>query len=42
MAPGALTLLVVGYTYLMGIPLGVLRPDDRALQEIEDALRIAE
>jgi class 3 adenylate cyclase len=33
---------VVGYTYLMGIPLGVLRPDDRALHEIEDALRIAE
>ena len=33
---------VVGYTYLMGIPLGVLRPDDRALYEIEDALRIAE
>ena len=33
---------VVGYTYLMGIPLGVLTPDDRALQEIEDALRIAE
>jgi class 3 adenylate cyclase len=33
---------VVGYTYLMGIPLGVLKPDDRALQEIEDALRIAE
>jgi class 3 adenylate cyclase len=33
---------VVGYTYLMGIPLGVLRPDDLALQEIEDALRIAE
>jgi hypothetical protein len=26
----------------MGIPLGVLRPDDLALQEIEDALRIAE
>ena len=33
---------VVGYTYLMGIPLGVLRPDDGALHEIEDALRIAE
>ena len=33
---------VVGYTYLMGIPLGVLKPDDRALHEIEDALRIAE
>ncbi len=33
---------VVGYTYLMGIPLGVLRSDDRALQEIEDALGIAE
>ena len=33
---------VVGYTYLMGIPLGVLKPDDHALYEIEDALRIAE
>ena len=33
---------VVGYTYLMGIPLGVLKPDDRALHEIEDALRVAE
>ncbi|MGB9250215.1 MAG: adenylate/guanylate cyclase domain-containing protein [Mycobacterium sp.] len=33
---------VVGYTYLMGIPLGVLTPDGRALHEIEDALRIAE
>jgi class 3 adenylate cyclase len=33
---------VVGYTYLLGIPFGVLRPDDHALREIEDALRIAE
>ena len=33
---------VVGYVYLLGIPFGVLRPDDRALHEIEDALRIAE
>jgi AAA ATPase-like protein/adenylate/guanylate cyclase family protein len=33
---------VVGYVYLMGIPFGVLRSDDRALHEIEDALRIAE
>ena len=32
----------VGYVYLLGIPIGVLRPDDRALREIEDALRIAE
>jgi class 3 adenylate cyclase len=32
----------VGYVYLLGIPLGVLRPDDHALQEIEEALRIAE
>jgi hypothetical protein len=32
----------VGYVYLLGIPFGVLRPDDRALHEIEDALRIAE
>jgi hypothetical protein len=33
---------VVGYVYLLGIPFGVLRPDDRALHEIEDALRIAQ
>ncbi|WP_241523485.1 adenylate/guanylate cyclase domain-containing protein [Mycobacterium sp. IEC1808] len=33
---------VVGYAYLLGIPFGVLRPDDRALDEIEGALRIAE
>jgi hypothetical protein len=33
---------VVGYVYLLGIPFGVLRPDDSALHEIEDALRIAE
>ena len=33
---------VVGYVYLLGIPFGVLRPDDHALHEIEDALRIAE
>jgi class 3 adenylate cyclase len=33
---------VVGYIYLLGIPFGVLRPDDRALHEIEDALRIAQ
>src|SRR6202012_5253410 len=33
---------VVGYTYLLGIPFGALRPDDSALREIEDALRIAE
>jgi hypothetical protein len=32
----------VGYVYLLGIPFGVLTPDDRALHEIEDALRIAE
>jgi hypothetical protein len=32
----------VTYVYFVGIPLGVLRPDDRALREIEDALRIAE
>jgi class 3 adenylate cyclase len=34
--------VVVGYVYLAGIPCGVLRPDDSALGEIEDALRIAE
>jgi hypothetical protein len=33
---------VVTYVYLLGIPLGVLRPDDSAVREIEDALRIAE
>jgi hypothetical protein len=32
----------VGYVYLLGIPFGVLTPDDRALHGIEDALRIAE
>ena len=31
----------VTYVYV-GIPLGVLRPDDRAMKEIEEALRIAE
>ena len=34
--------VVVGYVYLAGIPNGVLRPDDSALREIEDALQIAE
>jgi hypothetical protein len=33
---------VVGYVYLLGIPFGVLGPDDRAMHEIEDALRIAQ
>ena len=33
---------VVTYVYLAGIPSGVLRADDRAVREIEDALRIAE
>jgi class 3 adenylate cyclase len=33
---------VVGYVYLLGIPFGVLRPDDVVLQEIEGACRIAE
>ncbi len=32
----------VTYVYGMGIPMGVLRPDDRAVREIEDALRKAE
>jgi hypothetical protein len=35
-------LTVVGYTYLPGILCGVLRSDDRAVGEIEDALQIAE
>jgi hypothetical protein len=34
--------IVVGYVYLGGIPNGVLRPDDRATGEIEDAMQIAE
>ena len=34
--------VVVGYVYFPGIPLGVLAADDRAMREIEDALRIAE
>lgn len=33
---------VVGYVYLLGIPFGVCRPDDVALHEIENALRVAE
>ena len=33
---------VVAYVYFPGIPYGVLRPDDSAVREIEDALRIAE
>jgi hypothetical protein len=33
---------VVAYAYTSGIPPGMLRPDDHALREIEDALRIAE
>jgi hypothetical protein len=33
---------VVMYVYYVGIPLCVLRPDDSAMREIEDALQIAE
>ncbi len=33
---------VVCYVYLLGIPFGVLRPDDSAVCKIEEALRIAE
>ncbi len=33
---------VVAYVYWPGIPLGALAADDRAVREIEDALRIAE
>jgi hypothetical protein len=33
---------VVTYAYFVGIPLGVLRPDDDTVREIEDALRLAE
>ena len=34
--------IVVAWVYLAGIPYGVLRPDDRAVREIEDALQDAE
>ena len=37
-----LSYAAVSYLYLTGISSGVLRADDRALREIEDALRIAE
>ena len=33
---------VVGYVYLLGVSSVVLSPDDSAVREIEDALRIAE
>jgi len=33
---------VVGYVYVWVLPYGVLRPDDSAMREIEDALQIAE
>jgi class 3 adenylate cyclase len=33
---------VVAYAYIAGIPMGVLCPDDSAVNEIEDAVRIAE
>jgi hypothetical protein len=33
---------VVSFVYIPGIPYGVLRPDDSAIREIEDALRNAE
>jgi len=33
---------IVTYVYFPGIPLGVLRPDDSALREIENALQVAE
>ncbi|HSS23384.1 MAG TPA: adenylate/guanylate cyclase domain-containing protein, partial [Mycobacterium sp.] len=33
---------VITYVYFPGIPNGVLTPDDRAMRESEDALRIAE
>jgi hypothetical protein len=33
---------VVAYVYFPGIPFGVLRPDDSAVREIEDALQNAE
>jgi hypothetical protein len=33
---------VVAWVYLVGIPMGVLRPDDSAVRESEDALQVAE
>jgi class 3 adenylate cyclase len=33
---------VAGYVYSVAVPVGVLNPDDFALREVEDALRIAE
>jgi hypothetical protein len=33
---------LVSYAYFVGIPAGVLRPDDTAVREIEEVLRIAE
>jgi hypothetical protein len=33
---------VAGYVYFVGIPNGVLWPDDSAMREIEDALQIAQ
>ena len=34
--------LVLGYVYLPGIPLGALAADDRAMREIDNAVRMAE
>ena len=34
--------VVVAWVYVPGLPSGVLRPDDSAMREIEEALRIAE
>jgi hypothetical protein len=34
--------MVVAYVYLVGIPVGLMNPDDRVVREIDDALRIAE
>jgi hypothetical protein len=34
--------LVVAYVYFVGIPVGLLNPDDRVVREIDDARRIAE
>ena len=32
----------VGYVYLLGVPFGVLSPNDRALHEVENVLQVAE
>ncbi|WP_293331043.1 adenylate/guanylate cyclase domain-containing protein [Mycobacterium sp.] len=35
-------MMVIAYAYCVGIPLGVVRPEDSVVREIEDAVHIAE